>query len=88
MASAAASDTTELAVASEALSALRGAKSAAKVRMGSEIDSAVIHDTPERLATLANVLSDVQAAAKVIDLSTDESDDFSISTSLPSNQDS
>ncbi|MEZ5311852.1 MAG: valine--tRNA ligase [Microthrixaceae bacterium] len=85
---AAASDTTELAVASEALSALRGAKSAAKVRMGSEIDSAVIHDTPERLATLANVLSDVQAAAKVIDLSTDESDDFSISTSLPSNQDS
>ncbi|HTO00566.1 MAG TPA: valine--tRNA ligase [Microthrixaceae bacterium] len=73
-------DPAALDLAAEVLSSLRGAKSAAKVRMGSPIESAIVHDTPERLALFATVSSDVVLAGKVESLSTDTADEYSVDT--------
>ena len=73
-------DPAALDLAAEVLSSLRGAKSAAKVRMGSPIESAVLHDSTERLALFATISSDVVLAGKVGDMSTEAADDFSVET--------
>jgi len=65
-------DTMALSIASEVLSELRGAKSAAKVSMRTPIASATITDTPERLELLALVIDDVAETAKVVDVRTAE----------------
>ncbi|MFI5043798.1 MAG: valine--tRNA ligase [Acidimicrobiales bacterium] len=65
-------NTMALSIASEVLSELRGAKSAAKVSMRTPIASATITDTPERLGVLALVIDDVAETAKVVDVRTTE----------------
>ncbi len=69
-------------LAAEVLSSLRGAKSAAKIRMGSEIRSAVISDTPERLELFATVASDVALAGKVLSLTTAPADAYSVEAQI------
>ena len=71
-ASAADGDPAALVVASEVLSELRGAKSAAKVSMRTPITTATITDTPERLELLSAVIDDVAETAKVVDVRTAE----------------
>ncbi|MCB1256371.1 MAG: valine--tRNA ligase [Microthrixaceae bacterium] len=73
-------DTAALGVASEVLSAIRGAKSAAKVGMGADVASATVSDTEERLALFESVRADVQAAGKVVELRTKFGESFSVST--------
>src|SRR5690606_23308722 len=63
-----------LEVASAVLSELRGAKSAAKVSMRAAIQSAVVHDTQDRLDLLTSVADDVTDAAKVAQLRTEVAD--------------
>ena len=77
---AASGDTNALGVASEVLSAIRGAKSAAKVGMGADVALVTVSDTEERLAPFELVRADVQAAGKVVELRTESGESFSVST--------
>ena len=67
-------------VASSVLSELRGAKSAAKVRMGAPIESAVVTDTAERIARFELAAADVAAAGKVVELTTATGEVASVTT--------
>lgn len=71
-----------LAVAGEVLSLLRKAKSDAKVSMRTEIATATVTDTPERLAALERVRADVIDAGRVQSLETVEGSALSIETTL------
>ncbi|HEY4377774.1 MAG TPA: valine--tRNA ligase, partial [Acidimicrobiales bacterium] len=63
-------DPAALAVASEALSRIRKAKSDAKQSMRAEVARVVVTDTAERLGLLASVAGDVRAAGRVAVLDT------------------
>ena len=69
-------------IAAAVLSELRGAKSAAKVRMGSPIESAVVTDTAERIELFALAANDVAEAGKVETLTTQVGDDASVDTTI------
>ena len=69
-------------IASSVLSELRGAKSAAKVRMGSPIQVAVVRDTAERLELFALAANDVAQAGKVEELRTEVADEASVETTI------
>ncbi|MEI7886567.1 MAG: valine--tRNA ligase [Actinomycetes bacterium] len=71
-----------LEIAAQVLSELRGAKSAAKVRMGSPIQQATVRDTAERLALFATVSADVADAGKVQELLTDSADSLLVQTQI------
>ena len=58
------------AVAGDVLSLLRKAKSDAKASMRTEIATARVTDTPERLAALERVQADVVEAGRVRELTT------------------
>ena len=73
-----------LAVAATVLSELRGAKSSAKVSMRTPIERAVVTDTPERVALLSPVATDVAEAGKVVELELVEGDTFSVEVTLGS----
>ncbi len=64
------------------LSELRGAKSAAKVRMGSPIQIAVVRDTAERLELFALAANDVAQAGKVEELRTEIATEPSVETTI------
>jgi len=68
-------DSQALEVAGAVLSELRGAKSAAKVGMKTEIVRAEVRDTPERLALFNSVSSDVADAGRVTQMVTTEAAD-------------
>ncbi len=74
--------TTTLTVAAEVLSLLRKAKSDAKVSMRTEIASAEIHDTPERLAAFARVQADILDAGNVSSVRTAEAAELSVDVEL------
>ncbi|MGH9138814.1 MAG: valine--tRNA ligase [Acidimicrobiales bacterium] len=61
-------DPAVLAVASNVLGEIRRAKSEAKQSMRTEVERAVVRDTPERLAILRLAEADVRAAGRVADL--------------------
>ena len=69
-------------IASSVLSELRGAKSAAKVRMGSPIQIAVVRDTAERLELFALAANDVAQAGKVEELRTEIATEPSVETTI------
>ena len=69
-------------MASEVLSALRKVKSDAKVSMRTEITSATVTDTPERLAALERVRADVVDAGSVAELQTVEGPELSVEAVL------
>ncbi len=71
-----------LEIAAQVLSELRGAKSAAKVRMGSPIQQATVSDTSERLALFATVAVDVADAGKVEELLTATADTLLVETKI------
>jgi valyl-tRNA synthetase len=71
-----------LEIAAQVLSELRGAKSAAKVRMGSPIEQATLYDTAERLALFATVAVDVADAGKVEELLTEAADSMLVETKI------
>ncbi|MEX0768956.1 MAG: class I tRNA ligase family protein, partial [Microthrixaceae bacterium] len=71
-----------LELAAQVLSELRGAKSAAKVRMGSPIQQATVSDTAERLALLSTVVGDVAEAGKVEELLTETAETLSVQTKI------
>ena len=75
-------DPKALDVAGAVLSGLRGAKSAAKVGMKTEITLATVSDTAERLALFATVSADVCAAGRVQELATAEADELSVDATL------
>ncbi|MFM7069166.1 MAG: class I tRNA ligase family protein, partial [Actinomycetes bacterium] len=75
-------DARAIEVASTVLSALRGAKSSAKVGMKTEITRAEVRDTADRLALFATVAADVCAAGRVTELVTAEADEFSVDATL------
>ena len=64
------SDPLVLEVAADVLGKIRKAKSDAKRSMRGEVDSVVVHDTPDRIAALLIAVSDVRDAGKVADLTT------------------
>jgi len=68
-------DSQALEVAGAVLSELRGAKSAAKVGMKTEIVRAEVRDAPERLALFNSVSSDVADAGRVTQMVTTEAAD-------------
>ena len=69
-------------IASSVLSELRGAKSAAKVRMGSPIQQAVVRDTAERLELFALAADDVAQAGKVEAVRTEVAAEPSVETTI------
>ena len=71
-----------LTVAGEVLSLLRKAKSDAKVSMRTEITTATVTDTPERLAAFERVRADVADAGKVQQLQTAEGASLTVDTTL------
>ncbi len=75
-------DPAALDVAGAVLSELRGAKSAAKVSMRTPILTAVVTDTPARIALLRTVAADVAEAGKVADLQLVEGDALAVDVTL------
>ena len=75
-------DPSALDVAGAVLSELRGAKSAAKVRMGAPIERAVVRDTAPRLALFDTVVADVAEAGKVTTLTTGPGESLSVETTI------
>ena len=73
---------TTMAVASDVLSLLRKAKSDAKVSMRTEIASAAVRDTPERLAAFGRVQADILDAGKVASVTTAEAPELSVEVEL------
>ncbi len=71
-----------MAVASEVLSLLRKAKSDAKVSMRTEIASATITDTPERLAAFERIRADLVEAGTVLAVETVEGPELSVDVEL------
>lgn len=75
-------DPDALELATEVLSAIRGAKSKAKVRMGSEVPSVLVRDSAERLELFESVREDVRSAGKAIALDTADAPEFSVEVDL------
>ena len=73
---------TTMAVAAEVLSALRKVKSDAKVSMRTEITSATITDTPERLAAFERARGDILEAGKVLSAETAEGSELHVDAEL------
>jgi len=71
-----------LEIAAQVLSELRGAKSAAKVRMGSPIQQATVSDTAERLDLFSTVARDVADAGKVEELLTETAEALLVQTKI------
>ncbi|MDE0803429.1 MAG: valine--tRNA ligase [Acidimicrobiales bacterium] len=71
-----------LSVAGEVLTLLRKSKSDAKVSMRTEITSATITDTPERLAAFRRAEHDVLDAGKVLSVTTAEGSELSVDATL------
>ena len=71
-----------LAVAGEVLTLLRKAKSDAKVSMRTEITSATVTDTAERLAAFERAKADVLDAGKVLSVETTEGDELAVDAAL------
>lgn len=69
-------------VAGEVLTLLRKAKSDAKVSMRTEITTATIVDTPERLAAFERARTDVLDAGKVQSVQTSEGTELSVDVTL------
>jgi valyl-tRNA synthetase len=68
-----------LAVASDALAAVRKAKSDARHKLRAPIHRAVIRDTPDRLASLVAARDDLQATGNIHTLNLSLSDRLSLS---------
>lgn len=77
-------DPAALELATEVLSAIRGAKSTAKIRMGAEIPSVVVRDTEERLELFESVREDVRCAGKAVTLVTSVSTEFDLEATFGS----
>ena len=71
-----------LVVAADVLSLLRKAKSDAKVSMRTEITSATVRDTPERLAAFERVRPDLLDAGRVLAVDTAEAGTLSVDVQL------
>lgn len=71
-----------LGVAADVVGELRKVKSEAKRSMRTAVTSAVVSDTPERLALLASIEGDVRAAGVVTDLTTQPGDAFTVTAEL------
>ena len=71
-----------MSVAADVLSALRKVKSDAKVSMRTEIASATITDTQERLAAFERVRADVLDAGKVASVETAEGSELAVDATL------
>jgi valyl-tRNA synthetase len=71
-----------LAVASDALAAVRKTKSDARRKLRAPIHRALIRDTPDRLASLVAAQDDLQAAGNIRTLDLSLSDRFSVSVVL------
>ncbi len=69
-------------VAAAVLGEVRKAKTEAGVSLRADVETAVVHDTAERLALLAAASSDVAEAGCVAILSTEAADDFSVDVAL------
>ena len=70
------------AVASAVLGEVRRAKSEARRPLRTEVLRAIVTDTAERLAVLAEVADDVRAAGRVTELVTSEGSEFSVRAEL------
>ena len=75
-------DTLVLEVAADVLSRVRKYKTENKQSMRAEVARAVVRDTPERLAALAQVAADVKEAGRVADLATEEADELDVKVEL------
>ncbi|MHB1139929.1 MAG: valine--tRNA ligase, partial [Microthrixaceae bacterium] len=75
-------DPRALDVAGAVLSELRGAKSAAKVRISAPVERAEVRDTAERLAIFATVAADVVEAGKVVQLDIAEGDELVVTATI------
>jgi valyl-tRNA synthetase len=71
-----------LKVATDALAAVRKAKSDAQRKLRAPISYAVIRDTPQRLSALGPVLDDFLAAANIATLECSEAGEFSLQAEL------
>ncbi|MGZ4108196.1 MAG: hypothetical protein ACXVP7_00765, partial [Actinomycetota bacterium] len=75
-------DPTELDVAAAVLGEIRKAKALAKRSLRTEVRRAVVHDTPQRLAVLEHVRTDVIEAGNVASLESQPADVFSVDVDL------
>ena len=75
-------DPAVLAVAAAVLGEVRGAKSQAKRSMRTEVTSAAVTDTPERLALLALAEADVRSAGRIGTLTTAPGDTLAVAVEL------
>jgi len=75
-------DPAALELAGAVLSELRGAKSAAKVRISAPIERAVVRDTAERLELFATVADDVAEAGKVDELAVATGEALSVEATI------
>jgi valyl-tRNA synthetase len=71
-----------LEVASEVLSEVRKAKTAAKVSLRAEVRRALVRDTPERLAALRQAEGDLRTAANITTLETAEAEQLAVETEM------
>src|SRR5205085_11626235 len=75
-------DETPLDVAVEVLTEIRRAKSDAQRSMRTEVDRAVVRDTPERLAALEEARDDIVMAGRIQVLETAEAAEFAVEATL------
>jgi len=69
-------------VAAAVLGEVRKAKTTAHASMRAEVDRVVVHDTPTRLAALAQAAADVGDAGRVADMVTEEAVELSVDVTL------
>lgn len=70
------------AAAAEVLAEVRKAKTEAKRSLRTDVERAVVRDTPERLAALALAVEDVKEAGRIAELVTEEADALSVEVTL------
>ena len=75
-------DLAPLDVAVDVLTEIRRAKSDAQRSMRTEVERAVVSDTPERLAALAESREDVVLAGRIAALETAEAGEFAVEATL------
>jgi valyl-tRNA synthetase len=75
-------DETSLDVAVDVLTEIRRTKSDAQRSMRTEVERALVRDTPERLAALEEARDDVMSAGRVGALETAEADEFAVEATL------
>jgi valyl-tRNA synthetase len=69
-------------VAADVLGEIRKAKTSQQRSLRTEVDRAVVRDTPERVEALARVLGDVKDAGRVRDLDLVPADEFAVEVEL------